>query len=95
MQDGRGAGGWQLREARAGRAGQGGAERHGRVWLPSGLGPPALLLQVVRYALGQKYGAHRDFFNPNDYHKQPSMLRMVDYGARNRWAECGACGRRG
>jgi len=43
-------------------------------------------IQVVRYAIGQKYGAHRDFFNPNDYHKQPSMLRMVDYGARNRLA---------
>ena len=35
---------------------------------------------------GQKYGAHRDFFNPNDYHRQPSQLRMVDYGARNRLA---------
>jgi hypothetical protein len=27
--------------------------------------------QVVRYMPGQKYGAHRDFFNPNDYRKQP------------------------
>jgi|TARA_B100000524_G_scaffold311116_1_gene187586 prolyl 4-hydroxylase len=41
---------------------------------------------VVRYVEGQKYGAHRDFFNPNDYHRQPSQLRMVDYGARNRLA---------
>uniref|UniRef100_A0A0D3JJD6 Alpha-ketoglutarate-dependent dioxygenase AlkB-like domain-containing protein n=2 Tax=Emiliania huxleyi TaxID=2903 RepID=A0A0D3JJD6_EMIH1 len=48
---------------------------------------------VVRYEKGQKYGAHRDFFNPNDYHRhfrallrQPSMLRSVEYGARNRLA---------
>ena len=27
-------------------------------------------IQVVRYEKGQKYGAHRDFFNPNDYHRQ-------------------------
>ena len=26
-------------------------------------------IQVVRYEEGQKYGAHRDFFNPNDYHR--------------------------
>ena len=43
-------------------------------------------IQVVRYKVGQKYGAHRDFFNPNDYHRQPSMLRSVEYGARNRLA---------
>ena len=43
-------------------------------------------IQVVRYEEGQKYGAHRDFFNPNDYHRQPSMLRSVEYGARNRLA---------
>lgn len=43
-------------------------------------------IQVVRYEKGQKYGAHRDFFNPNDYHKQPAMLRNVEYGARNRMA---------
>ena len=43
-------------------------------------------IQVVRYEKGQKYGAHRDFFNPNDYHKQPSMLHNVEYGARNRMA---------
>jgi len=43
-------------------------------------------IQVVRYEKGQKYGAHRDFFNPNDYHRQPSMLRSVEYGARNRLA---------
>lgn len=43
-------------------------------------------IQVVRYKEGQKYGAHRDFFNPNDYHRQPSMLRSVEYGARNRMA---------
>ena len=43
-------------------------------------------IQVVRYEEGQKYGAHRDFFNPNDYHRQPSMLRAVEYGARNRLA---------
>ena len=42
--------------------------------------------QVVRYEVGQKYGAHRDFFNPNDYHRQPHMLRNVEYGARNRLA---------
>mmetsp|Transcript_21811 Transcript_21811/g.50147 ORF Transcript_21811/g.50147 Transcript_21811/m.50147 type:complete len:193 (-) Transcript_21811:194-772(-) len=35
---------------------------------------------------GQKYGAHRDFFNPNDYHRQPAMLHNVEYGARNRLA---------
>ena len=43
-------------------------------------------IQVVRYEKGQKYGAHRDFFNPNDYHKQPAMLKSVEYGARNRLA---------
>jgi len=43
-------------------------------------------IQVVRYEKGQKYGAHRDFFNPNDYHRQPAMLRSVEYGARNRLA---------
>ena len=42
--------------------------------------------QVVRYEVGQKYGAHRDFFNPNDYHRQPHMLRNVEYGGRNRLA---------
>ena len=41
---------------------------------------------MVRYEVGQKYGAHRDFFNPNDYHKQPAMLRSVEWGARNRLA---------
>jgi len=43
-------------------------------------------IQVVRYKVGQKYGAHRDFFNPNDYHRQPQMLRSVEYGGRNRMA---------
>jgi len=43
-------------------------------------------IQVVRYTVGQKYGAHRDFFNPNDYHRQPQMLSSVEYGARNRLA---------
>ena len=43
-------------------------------------------IQVVRYEEGQKYGAHRDFFNPNDYHRQPHMLQSVEYGARNRLA---------
>ena len=28
----------------------------------------------------------KDFFNPNDYANQPSVLRSVDYGARNRLA---------
>ena len=28
----------------------------------------------------------KDFFNPNDYVNQPSVLRSVDYGARNRLA---------
>ena len=43
-------------------------------------------IQVVRYMPGQKYGAHRDFFNPNDYRKQPQMLSSVEYGGRNRLA---------
>ncbi len=43
-------------------------------------------IQVLRYTEGQKYGAHRDFFSPNDYHKQPQMLKHVEYGARNRLA---------
>ena len=43
-------------------------------------------IQVVRYAPGQRYEAHRDFFAPVDYTLQPSMLRMVEYGGRNRMA---------
>ena len=43
-------------------------------------------MQVIRYTPGQKYEAHRDFFNPNDYQNQPHMLRSIDYGARNRLA---------
>ena len=54
---------------------------HNLTRLPDELGEN---IQVVRYEEGQKYGAHRDFFNPNDYHRQPSMLRSVEYGARNR-----------
>ena len=56
---------------------------HNLTRLPYDLGEN---IQVVRYEVGQKYGAHRDFFNPNDYHKQPSMLRNVEYGGRNRLA---------
>jgi len=56
---------------------------HNLTRLPYDLGEN---IQVVRYTVGQKYGAHRDFFNPNDYHKQPQMLRSVEYGARNRLA---------
>ena len=56
---------------------------HNLTRLPYDLGEN---IQVVRYEVGQKYGAHRDFFNPNDYHKQPAMLRSVEYGARNRLA---------
>jgi len=43
-------------------------------------------LQVLKYEPGQKYGAHRDYFSPNDYHKQPAMLQSVEFGARNRLA---------
>lgn len=43
-------------------------------------------IQVVRYTGGQKYEAHRDFFHPNDYVNQPSILDWVDCGARNRVA---------
>jgi len=56
---------------------------HNLTRLPYDLGEN---IQVVRYKKGQKYGAHRDFFNPNDYHKQPQKLRSVEYGARNRLA---------
>ena len=56
---------------------------HNLTRLPYDLGEN---IQVVRYEEGQKYGAHRDFFDPNDYHRQPSMLRSVEYGARNRLA---------
>jgi len=56
---------------------------HNLTRLPYDLGEN---IQVVRYKVGQKYGAHRDFFNPNDYHRQPQMLRSVEYGARNRLA---------
>ena len=56
---------------------------HNLTRLPYDLGEN---IQVVRYEVGQKYGAHRDFFNPNDYHRQPHMLRSVEYGARNRLA---------
>merc|ERR1719240_1720012 len=56
---------------------------HNLTRLPYALGEN---IQVVRYEVGQKYGAHRDFFNPNDYHRQPAMLRSVEYGARNRLA---------
>eukprot|EP00966_Prymnesium_polylepis_P199204 4615599-Prymnesium_polylepis.1 len=56
---------------------------HNLTRLPYDLGEN---IQVVRYQVGQKYGAHRDFFNPNDYHRQPSMLRSVEYGGRNRMA---------
>jgi prolyl 4-hydroxylase len=56
---------------------------HNLTRLPYDLGEN---IQVVRYEKGQKYGAHRDFFNPNDYHKQPGMLNSVEYGARNRLA---------
>jgi len=56
---------------------------HNLTRLPYDLGEN---IQVVRYEEGQKYGAHRDFFNPNDYHRQPSMLRSVEYGGRNRLA---------
>eukprot|EP00035_Acanthoeca_spectabilis_P012603 m.227615 g.227615 ORF g.227615 m.227615 type:complete len:430 (-) comp15663_c0_seq1:2696-3985(-) len=41
-------------------------------------------LQVVRYEKGEKYEAHRDFFHSNDYPDDPSMLSMIDCGARNR-----------
>lgn len=37
-------------------------------------------------ATTQRYEAHRDFFNPNDYLNQPGVLGSVDYGARNRLA---------
>ena len=56
---------------------------HNLTRLPYDLGEN---IQVVRYKVGQKYGAHRDFFNPNDYHRQPQMLRSVEYGGRNRMA---------
>ena len=56
---------------------------HNLTRLPYDLGEN---IQVVRYKVGQKYGAHRDFFNPNDYHRQPQMLRYVEYGGRNRMA---------
>jgi len=56
---------------------------HNLTRLPYDLGEN---IQVVRYEEGQKYGAHRDFFNPNDYHRQPHMLSSVEYGARNRLA---------
>lgn len=41
---------------------------------------------TLHLACTRRYGAHRDFFNPNDYHKQPHMLRMTEYGGRNRLA---------
>lgn len=56
---------------------------HNLTRLPYALGEN---IQVVRYVEGQKYGAHRDFFNPNDYHRQPQQLRSVEYGGRNRMA---------
>lgn len=56
---------------------------HNLTRLPRDLGEQ---IQVVRYEPGQKYEAHRDFFNPNDYVGQPAVLRSVDYGARNRLA---------
>jgi prolyl 4-hydroxylase len=56
---------------------------HNLTRLPYALGEN---IQVVRYKVGQKYGAHRDFFNPNDYHRQPQMLSSVEYGGRNRLA---------
>eukprot|EP00039_Didymoeca_costata_P009651 m.128190 g.128190 ORF g.128190 m.128190 type:complete len:510 (-) comp14558_c1_seq1:803-2332(-) len=56
---------------------------HSLARLPISLGES---IQVLRYTPGQRYEAHRDFFNPNDYQRQPQNLKSVDYGARNRLA---------
>ena len=42
-------------------------------------------LQALKYEEGGKYDAHWDYFDPELYAGQPSMLRMLDGdGSRNR-----------
>ena len=43
-------------------------------------------LQVVRYFAGEKYGNHHDYFDPELYRNQPSMMEMIDDGERQRLA---------
>jgi prolyl 4-hydroxylase len=41
-------------------------------------------LQVLRYAPGEYYVSHHDFFDPKDYSKDKHVLGLIDNGKRNR-----------
>ena len=43
-------------------------------------------LQVLSYALRQKYDVHLDAFDPQFYQQKPDFLERIDHGHRNRLA---------
>lgn len=43
-------------------------------------------VQVLRYGVTEKYNAHHDYFDPSLYQNDPSTLRMVENGKKNRLA---------
>ena len=43
-------------------------------------------VQVLRYGNTEFYSAHNDYFDPKDYQNDPSTLRLIDNGRRNRLA---------
>ena len=43
-------------------------------------------VQVLRYATGEKYDAHHDYFDVNLYRNDPGTLQLIDGGKRNRFA---------
>lgn len=44
------------------------------------------LVQVLRYAHGEKYDAHHDYFDPRLYSKDARTLRLIQHGRANRMA---------
>lgn len=44
------------------------------------------LVQVLKYAHGQKYDAHHDYFDPKLYTKDKRTLNMIKHGKTNRMA---------
>jgi prolyl 4-hydroxylase len=41
-------------------------------------------VQVLRYGHDERYTSHHDYFDPNLYRKDPSTLRLIGHGRRNR-----------
>ncbi len=42
--------------------------------------------QVLRYGHSEKYDAHHDYFDPQSYQRDPSTLKLIQNGKKNRFA---------